>query len=118
MNLLIWNCPGGLNPNFCEIVNKLVRLHSPAIMIVVETKFSFERAKRISKKLDYDRAIFANSIGLTGGLWVLWDSGQMEISKLSSTEQEIHTIISSLANPPWLLSTFYASPHFAERCLL
>ena len=71
MNMLIWNCRGALNPNFCEIVNELVCLHSIAIMIVVETKVSGERAKRISEKLDFDGAIFANSIGLTGGLWVL-----------------------------------------------
>lgn len=40
-------------------------------MIIVETKVSGEKAKRISEKLDFDGAIFANSIGLTGGLWVL-----------------------------------------------
>ena len=71
MNMLIWNCQGALNPNFCEIVNEMVRLHSPAIMVVVETKVCGERAKRISEKLDFDGVIIANSIGLTGGLWVL-----------------------------------------------
>ena len=116
--MLIWNCRGALNPNFCEIVNELVRLHSIAIMIVVETKVSGERAKRISEKLDFDGEIFANSIGLTGGLWVLWDSGQVGISELASTKQEIHAVVSSLANLLWLLFAIYASPRFAERRLL
>ena len=62
---------------------KLVRLHSIAIMIVVETKVSGERAKRISKKLDFDGAIFTNFIGLTGGLWGsmgVWPSGNFRVS--------------------------------------
>lgn len=42
----------------------------------------------------------ANSIGLSGGLWVLWDSEQVELSDLSSTEQEIHALVTSTARPP------------------
>ena len=37
--------------------------------------------------------------------------------KLSSTEQEIHAIISSTSKPSWLLSAVYGSPRFAERRL-
>ena len=37
--------------------------------------------------------------------------------KLSSTEQEIHAIISSTSKPSWLLSAVYGSPRFAKRCL-
>jgi len=71
MNMLIWNCRRALNPNFCDVVNDLIQMHSPAIMVVSETKVSGERANRISKRINLDGAIFANSIGLSGGLWVL-----------------------------------------------
>ena len=43
--MLIWNYQGALNPTFCDVVNDLVHMHSPTIMIVVETKVSGERAK-------------------------------------------------------------------------
>ena len=65
-----------------------------------------------------DGVIIANSIGLFGGLWVLWDSVQVELVELSSTKQEIHALVSSTAKLPWLLSTVYASPRFAKRLLL
>ena len=107
MNMLIWNCRGALNPTFCDVVNELVRLHSLAIMIVVETKVSGDRARRISENLD---PIFANSIGLTEGLWVLWDFAQVGISELASTEQEVHAVVTSSAKPPWLLFAIYANP--------
>ena len=117
MNMLIWNCRDALNPTFYDVVNDLIRMHSLVIMIFVETKVSGERARRISKNLDLDGAIFSNSIGLTGGLWVLWNFAQVKISELASTEEEVHVVVTSTAKPPWLLSTIYASPQFAERHL-
>lgn len=43
----------------------------------------------------------------------------MEVAKLSSTEQEIHVVVSlSYSNTQWLLSAIYASTRFAERRLL
>ena len=71
MNLLIWNCRGALNPNFNNIVSEMVRSHSPAIMIITKTKASVKRAKGITNKLPFDEAIFANTIGLSTGLWLL-----------------------------------------------
>lgn len=71
MNLLTWNCQGALNPNFNNIVSEMVRSHSPAIMIITKTKARVERAKGITNKLPFDEAIFANTIGLSTGLWLL-----------------------------------------------
>lgn len=49
----------------------------------------------------------------------MWDTTQVEVSKLSSTEQEVHTLMRDLSsNNSWLLSVIYASPRYAERLLL
>ena len=119
MNLLIWKCKGTLNPAFCNNVIELVRMYSPTILILTETKVSGRRAKRIADRLPFDGAIFANTIGLSGGLWLLWDSSRVDIVELSSTEQEIHAMITpNYSSSPWLLSTIYANPRFVERLLL
>ena len=86
MNVLIWNCRGAIKPSFCSIVCDMIRTHSLAIMIIIETKVCGDRAKRIADRLLFDGTIFANSFGLSDGLWVLWDSNQEEIYELSSTE--------------------------------
>ena len=44
MNMLIWNCRGASNPNFCKNVSDMVRRHCPAIMIISETKLCGDRA--------------------------------------------------------------------------
>ena len=67
MNLLIWNCRGTLNPTFCSNVIGLAHIYSPTILMLTETKASGDRAKRIANRLPVDRAIFANTVGLSGG---------------------------------------------------
>ncbi|XP_075636746.1 uncharacterized protein LOC142608962 [Castanea sativa] len=119
MNILVWNCRGALNPSFQSFVHNLTLTHYPAITIITETKVSGSRAKEITNRFRLDGAIHANNIEYTGGLWVLWDSTQVEVFELSSTEQEIHTIVKDLSlNSSWLMSTVYASPRYAERHLL
>lgn len=71
MDLLIWNCRGALKPNFCNTVSDLVHTHSPAIKILIETKAGGDRARGIADRLPFDGAIFANTIELSGGLWLL-----------------------------------------------
>lgn len=73
----------------------------------------------ISNCLHFDGAIHANTIGLTGGLWVLLDSVQVEILELASMEQEIHVLVKELSsNNSWLLFAIYACPRYPERKLL
>lgn len=119
MNILIWNCRGALNPTFINVVNNLDMLHSPAMMIISKTKVGGLRVKGITEQLPFDGAICTNTIGLSGGLWLLWDSNRIEVTELTSTEQEIHVLISN--NPSsqsWLFFAIYASPRYAERQLL
>lgn len=118
MNILIWNCRGANNPNFCNNVSDMIRRHYLTIMIITETNLSGDRTKGIIDRLPMDGAIVANSFGWSGGLWLLWDSDQVELAELSSTEQEIHAIFSSTANSLWFLFAVYASPRLAERKLL
>ena len=86
INMLIWNFWGAIRPTFCNVVSDMIRRHFPAIMIIIETKVSVDRAKEIIDRHPLDGVIFTNSIGLYGGLWVLWDIVQVELAELSSTE--------------------------------
>lgn len=43
---------------------------------------------------------------------------QAEITALSNTEQEIHTIVKyTFSNSSWMMSAIYASPRYAEQRL-
>ncbi|KAK7841089.1 hypothetical protein CFP56_015784 [Quercus suber] len=73
------NHPLGANkPNFSNNVSDMIRRHCPAIMIISETKLYGIRAQNIIDRLPFDGAIVTNSFGRSGGLWLLWDSDQVE----------------------------------------
>ena len=43
-------------------------------MVIMETKLGGVRAKEIIDRLPFDRVIHTETIGYTGGLWLLWNS--------------------------------------------
>lgn len=119
MNIIIWNCGGALKPSFQSHVRELVRDRDPVILVLIETKIGGDRAREISSRLPFDEVFHTDTIGYAGGLWMLWKSDRVEVSTLSSTEQEIHAIVKVLnSNLSWLFTAVYASPRTAERHIL
>ena len=108
-----------MNPRFHNVLSDLLNRHSPAIVVVTETRMGGERAKAITDRLPFDRAIHADTIGYSSGIWVLWNSAVVEVTQLAKTEQEIHVTVKVLdSNLTWVLSSIYACPRLAERSLL
>lgn len=119
MNMVIWNCKGALKPNFQSYVQELVRFHDPTMLVVMKTRVGGNRARDITNRLPFDGTIHTETIGRAGRLWLLWNSDRVEVSLLSSSEQEIHTTIKVRASSfNWMFSTIYASPRNAERRIL
>nr|XP_023895781.1 uncharacterized protein LOC112007645 [Quercus suber] len=97
MNVLIWNCRGALKPNFQDHIRELFRNHNPAILVVMETHIGGVRAREITDRLPFENAIHTDTIGLVGGLWMLWNSERVDVTPLANTEQEIHAIVKVIA---------------------
>ena len=119
MNFLIWNCRGAQKPSFQNYIHELSRKYDPAIFAIMETKFGGNKAKEITAGLPFDGAIHTETIGLSGGLWLLWNDDKVSVEELAKTEQEIHTEVKVCAsNLSWIFSTIYASPKNEDRCVL
>lgn len=119
MNIIICNCRGALKPSLQSDVRELITNYDPAILVIMETRIGGDRAKEITNRLPFQEAIHTDTIGYARGLWLLWNADQVEVSNLTSTEQEIHAIVKvNSSNLNWLFSAIYASPRFRERCLL
>ena len=88
-------------------------------MVIMETRLGGERAREITDRLSFDGAIHTETIGLSGGLWLLWNSDMVEIEQLATIEQEIHVEVKVLSfNLSWFFIAIYASPRSEERCIL
>ncbi|XP_023883670.1 uncharacterized protein LOC111995958 [Quercus suber] len=119
MNIIIWNSRGMLKPYFQNHVRGLARNHNSTILVIMETKLGGARAREITDRLPFDGTIHTETIGFTGGLWLLWNSDIVEVVQLANTEQEIHVKVKVLANNlSWIFSAVYASPRNVERCIL
>lgn len=119
MNFLIWNCRGASKALFRKTIMDLVAWHSPIIMVITETKLCGARAKEIIETLPFDGAEVFDTIGLAGGIWLLWNTNLVYVDILATTEQEVHAIIRVRSESlHWLISAIYASPRFMERCIL
>lgn len=70
----MWNCRGALKPSFQKYVRELVHSHNPSILVVMETRIGGERAKEITDRLPFDGVYHTETIGCSGGLWMLWNS--------------------------------------------
>ena len=119
INIIVWNCRGSLKPSFQKHVRELVQNHDPAILVMMETRVGGERAREITNKLHFDRAIHTDTIGYAGGLWVLWNADKVEISSLANTEQEIHILVKVRnLNSSWLFTAVYVSLRSAKMQIL
>lgn len=119
MNIIVWNSRRVLKPNFQQHVRELARNYNPAIMVIMGTHLGGDRAREITDRLPFDCAIHTETIGFTGGLWLLWNSDMAEVEQLANTEQEIHVEVKiRSSNLSWIFNAIYASPRSAERCVL
>ena len=62
MNIIVWNSRGVLKPNFQNHVRQLARIHSPTILVIMETKLSGARAMEITDRLPFDGVIDRKSV--------------------------------------------------------
>ena len=67
-------------------MTELINTHSPSIVIVIETGVGGERTKEITNRLPFDGALHTDTVGYSGGIWVLWNSDEVEVTQLAKTE--------------------------------
>ncbi len=97
----------------------ILKINSPEILILTETRLSGSRVAKLASSFPFDGFLCTNTIGFAGGIWILWKSDAVEVDHLRSTEQEIHVSVKVRgSNSLWLLSAIYASPHRSERRVL
>lgn len=58
----------------------------PAIMIIMKTRIGGDKAKDITDRLLLNGAIHTYTIGLVGGLWILWNFDKVHITQLAMLE--------------------------------
>ncbi|KAL7196428.1 hypothetical protein ACSBR1_036443 [Camellia fascicularis] len=114
INMLFWNCRGAGNNAFKGNMRKLISIHKPAILILMETKVPYSSMGNFFNNLGFTAATIVDPIGRARGIWLLWDTTQVNIRASHATSQVIQAAIHKEDYEEWILSAVNASPNFSQ----
>jgi len=118
MNILAWNVQGAGSREFLNILREHIHKHRPSIVALFETRISGTRAQQVCERIGFRNSFRVDAQGFQGGIWVLWNSDEIEIEVLNTHEQFVTVEIKPHGHPSWNLTLVYASPQVQTRELL
>ncbi|XP_043814106.1 uncharacterized protein LOC122724009 [Manihot esculenta] len=113
MRILCWNCRGVGNPLAVNAMEDLVFYYKPSILFLMETKVHGVRMNQIKNLFHYSNCFSVDSIGIGGGLSLMWNNDvQLQVSYFSSNFIDC-TIGTGSAQ--WCFTGFYGCPEPTRR---
>lgn len=88
MKVMAWNCRGAGSSLTFPCAKEVIRLHSPSIVFLCETKNSSKYMRRFMRKMGYDDIAVVDPVGKAGGLAVMWKH-DIQIENVLCTECSI-----------------------------
>ena len=115
MSLLAWNCQGLGSASAVHLLTDVVKVTTPVLVFLLETKASQNRIKGLQRKLNLTQGITVPSDGRSGGLAMLWKEGA-DVSFKSCSNGHIDVVVSEGASAhPWRATGFYGHPDAGMR---
>lgn len=115
MNVICWNYQGVGNPLTVHSLKEQVKLHSPSLVFLSETKNRRARLEDIKRRLGFEWCFVVDPRGLSGGLCLLWKT-EAEVKVVQFSEFLIEAVVDmGPGKPNWRFMGFYASTDDAER---
>ena len=90
MKVIAWNVRGTRHPFFVSQNRKLLKSVAPDILFLCETKVNANRRMNILPKLRFKYSEFIDPIGLSGGLWLCWNSNLINLDIILKNDWMIH----------------------------
>lgn len=87
----------------------------PILIVLLEPKISGEVANVICKKIGKNRWGRSKADGFSGGVWLVWNVEDIEVSIKHAHKFFTHIMLMLLGGRKWELTTMYASHNASER---
>ncbi|KAL3819736.1 hypothetical protein ACJIZ3_005641 [Penstemon smallii] len=114
MNCLSWNCQGLGGPWTVRTLEDHIRAKNPQIIFLMETRLSERKIDFLKNKLGL-YGVAVSSIGLSGGLALLW---RKDINVVLQSKSKNHIdvfVYNSGEDDSWRFTGFYGEPEMANR---
>lgn len=116
---LCWNCRGLSARDTSDYIFKLIRIHKPSLVCLVETRANSGRIDRFRFKIPRSwhwAAIEAD--GYSGGIFILWNKSLGHVTPIVASRRALHIVISSSVFKNCVISIVYNSTFSRKQCLL
>ncbi|KAL8159829.1 hypothetical protein V2J09_001366 [Rumex salicifolius] len=110
INIITWNVQRAGSREFMITLKELIRIHNPAILVLVETRLSGRQMDKIYDTLGFDGVARAEAVGFRGGIWVLWRKAMVNLKQIATHHQSVTVEVERNGEDNWLFSAIYASP--------
>ena len=100
-------------------VQDLINAYGLDILVILKPHISGNHAEHVISQVGLPRHFQVDLIGLSSGIWVLWDNHKCNVDVVQATKQSVAMIIKvpySSQYTPWLFSAIYASP-ILHKCM-
>ncbi|XP_008227624.1 PREDICTED: uncharacterized protein LOC103327111 [Prunus mume] len=106
---------GVASTKFKNNMMKLIRTHHMDILFLCEPRNSGEKALNIATSQGFACVEIVDSVGFSGGLWLMWDDSRVHLDIIGTSDQSITACVSWKDQSPWLLTVIYANSSGFKR---
>lgn len=99
MKIMLWNCRGAHNQEFCRNLQFLLTWNNLSILCLTETKMADHTD--LLTKYNYTDLIQVAAQGQSGVIVLLWRTNELAVNPVAVTSQEIHASVQVNKAPPW-----------------
>ncbi|CAM8943685.1 unnamed protein product [Rhodiola kirilowii] len=114
MRMFSWNCRGLGRPRTVRALKDAVRVFSPQIVCLMETKKKAVDGDWIRLKLGFRNCFAVDCRGRAGGLALLWDDS-IQVSIVNYSSNHIDAVVEDSC--VFRLTLFYGEPKVSDRIL-
>src|ERR1044072_8223648 len=116
--IVSWNVRGALHENGKLAIRDIVRHKQPDVVILIETKCQFARARFFWNSLGFNPIFIQEARGFSGGIWVLLNNRSNVNFRVVDNHEQVVTFELWRENVAWVCSAIYASPIPVNREIL
>ncbi|KAI7997777.1 hypothetical protein LOK49_LG10G02359 [Camellia lanceoleosa] len=118
LRLLFWNCRGAGNNKFKRNIVEIIKTYKPEILVLMETKVAYSQMSNFFNSLGFTASSIVDPVGRVGGIWIIWDTSQVNVRTSTINSQVIHATVHKEDFEEWVLAAVYASPNPTLRAHL
>lgn len=111
MSILYWNVCGVGNNGTLSHLKYLIKQHQVKLLGLMEPKISGDKAEQKCHKLGFDGYHRVEAVGMSSGIWLLWQTQFYSIKVCQVQSQFIHVEVVDNNKGNWFLTIVYRNPN-------